>query len=137
MKHHLFFCVFCLFAFFSTLAQSAPYRVVFDLTSGDTSEHRTVLRWINGITSNNPDAQLQVVFYGKSLPMITQASTMKNEVAAALQNKNVSFKVCEASMKRQQVDKSQLLPGVTTVPDGIYEIVSKEQEGWGYIKVIH
>ena len=31
----------------------------------------------------------------------------------------------------------QLLPGVQTVPDGIYEIVSKQQEHWGYIKVMH
>ena len=30
--------------------------------------------------------------------------------------------------------KSQLLEGVGTVPDGIYEIISKQHQGWGYIK---
>jgi uncharacterized protein len=29
-----------------------------------------------------------------------------------------------------------LLPGVGTVPDGIYEIVAKQQDRWGYIKVV-
>jgi intracellular sulfur oxidation DsrE/DsrF family protein len=28
-----------------------------------------------------------------------------------------------------------MLPGVESVPDGIYEIVSKQQDHWGYIKV--
>ena len=40
-------------------------------------------------------------------------------------------------MKRYNYDKSQLLPGVEIVDDGIFEIISKEQEGWGYIKVAH
>ena len=40
-------------------------------------------------------------------------------------------------MVNQKLDKSQLLTGVQIVPDGIYEIVSKQQEGWGYIKVSH
>jgi hypothetical protein len=40
-------------------------------------------------------------------------------------------------MKSQKVDVSQLLPGVQTVPDGIYEIITKQKEGWGYIKASH
>ena len=40
-------------------------------------------------------------------------------------------------MKNQRVDKSQLLPNVGTVPDGIGEIVAKQTHGWGYIKAVH
>ena len=29
------------------------------------------------------------------------------------------------------------LTDANSVPDGIYEIVSKEQDHWGYIKVMH
>ena len=35
------------------------------------------------------------------------------------------------------VFKSQLLARVETVPDGIHELVEKQQEKWGYIKVGH
>ena len=41
------------------------------------------------------------------------------------------------TMKRNNIDQSQLVPGVEIVPDGIYEIISKQQQGWGYIKVGH
>ena len=39
-------------------------------------------------------------------------------------------------MKNQGVAESQLLPNVMTVPDGVGEIVSKQNQGWGYIKVV-
>jgi intracellular sulfur oxidation DsrE/DsrF family protein len=38
-------------------------------------------------------------------------------------------------MEHNNVDSSQLIPGVGIVPDGIYEIVKKQREGWGYIKI--
>ena len=44
---------------------------------------------------------------------------------------NVKFDVCAIAMKNQQVDKSQLLPEVQIVPDGIGEIVARQHAGWG------
>lgn len=114
-----------------------PNNIVFDLTSGDTAMHQTVIRWLNGIASAHPDAKLEVVLYGQSLPMVTKTkSVVEQPLQDVLRNKNVSFKVCEIAMKRHQLDKSQLLPGIETVPDGIYEIVAKQKEGWGYIKAV-
>jgi intracellular sulfur oxidation DsrE/DsrF family protein len=119
-----------------TMAQSNAYKVVFDITSGDTAAHRTVIRQMRGISQSRPDAQLEVAIYGNALPMVMKD---KSIIADAIQelssNKKASFKVCAATMKRHNVDKSRLLPGVDVVPDAIYEIVSKQQEGWGYIKV--
>jgi intracellular sulfur oxidation DsrE/DsrF family protein len=119
-----------------TMAQTAAYKVVFDITSGDTAAHRTVIRQMRGISQSRPDAQLEVAIYGNALPMVMKE---KSIIADAIQelstNKKASFKVCAATMKRHNVDKTQLLPGVDIVPDAIYEIVSKQHEGWGYIKV--
>jgi intracellular sulfur oxidation DsrE/DsrF family protein len=41
------------------------------------------------------------------------------------------------ALRNNNVDASQLLPGVEVVPDAIYELVSKQQDHWGYIKVMH
>ncbi|MCS3798407.1 DsrE family protein [Niastella sp. OAS944] len=118
------------------LAQT-PYKVVFDITSGDTAAYKTVIRQIKGISQSRPDAQLEVAIYGDALAM---AMKDKSIVADAIQdlssNKKASFKVCGATMKRHNVDKTQLLPGVDVVPDAIFEIVTKQHEGWGYIKVM-
>ncbi len=117
-------------------AQSKPYNVVFDLTTNDTATHQRVIRWINGIVASYPDAKIEVVFYGKALPMVeTDFSTVATDVKKLAGGKNVTFTVCEQAMKAHNVDKSMLLPGVKTVPDAIYELISKQADGFGYIKV--
>jgi intracellular sulfur oxidation DsrE/DsrF family protein len=115
-------------------AQKVPYNVVFDVTSGDTIVHRMVTRWVSEVLNADPSANIEVVFYAKSLDMITNKSTVSDSIARFVTLKNVKLKVCEVAMKNNKVDKSMLLPGVETVPDGIYEIVKKQHDGWGYIK---
>jgi intracellular sulfur oxidation DsrE/DsrF family protein len=115
-----------------------PYKVVFDLTSDDPLDQGAVLRWLREIASVNPQTEMEVVMYGRGLGLVVpERSTLVNDVKQAIGRPHVSFKVCEIAMKNQKVDKNQLLPNVLTVPDGIGEIVARQREGWGYIKVVH
>ena len=137
MKQYFFICLIALLAVTSGQAQSQvkDYKIVFDITSKDTNVHKAVIRWCNEIAAAYPDAKLEVVYYGQSLEMITLGkSVVANDVTRLANGKNVTFSVCSVAMKRWNIDKSQLLPGVTTVPDGIYEILQKQREGYGYIK---
>ena len=123
----------------AVVAMAQPnYKVVFDVTSQDTLDHKLAIRWANEVLKAEPTAQVEIVLFGKSLAMITQ---QKSVVAADLTklaaNKNASIKVCKVAMKANNVDITQLVSGVQTVPDGIYEIISKQRDGWGYIKVSH
>ncbi|OQP67107.1 hypothetical protein A3860_01740 [Niastella vici] len=119
-----------------TMAQSAAYKVIFDITTADTAAQKAVIRQIRGISQARPEAQLEVAIYSEALPMVMKD---KSIIADAIQeltaSKKASFKVCGMTMKRNNVDKSQLVAGVDVVPDAIYEIISKQHEGWGYIKV--
>jgi len=135
MKRIFFSTLFLLAIYHFANGQSVPYNVVFDVTSKDTLVHQMVIRWINEVTSMHPEANIEVVLYAKSLDMITKdKSVVTADVTKYAATKNVSFKVCEVAMKNNSVAKNQLIPGVKTVPDGIYEIISKQHDGWGYIK---
>ncbi len=137
MKKITFVLVLILFATLGK-AQEADYKVVFDFTSKDTINQQTLLREMSLIKQYNPEAKLEAVIYGQGISLVTNGvSNRSEEVARLSSQKDVSFKVCAMSMKRQNIDESQLLPGVGTVPDGIYEIISKQRDGWGYIKVAH
>lgn len=115
-----------------------PYRVAFDLTSRDSLEQKSVLRWLSEVSTSSPDAQMEVVMYGKGFELVMpERSAFIAQVREAMKNPNVSFKVCEIALKNNNVAKSQLLPGVETVPDAIHELVLKQQDNWGYIKVMH
>ena len=124
---------------FSAIAITArgqvPYNVVFDLTSSDTMVHKSVLRWLNGISSYKPDAKLEVVLYGQSLDMVRSGrSVVEEALKKVISNPNVMVKVCASAMKRQNVNASELIPGVEMVSDGIYQIITRQNQGWGYIK---
>lgn len=128
--------VLCLETVF-VLAQDSNYKVVFDMTSKDTVNQQSLIRQLSGIKESNANAQLEVVIYSQALPLVTKGSAQQQAVSKLISENNVSFKVCAATLKRYNIDKSQLVPGVEVVPDGIYEIVMKQKEGWGYIKVGH
>lgn len=136
-KNSMFIAVFVLLPAL-TMAQTTPYKVIFDITSGDTAAHKTVIRQMRSISQARPDAQLQVAIYGDALGMVMKdKSIIADAIQELTSSKKASFKVCGMTMKRHNADKSQLIAGVDIVPDAIYEIVTKQHEGWGYIKVAH
>lgn len=120
----------------SVLAQDVPYKVIFDLTSKDPATHQAVVRQARSILQARPDAQLEVAIYSEALPFVCkEKSTLQPELASLLKTGRITFKVCGETMKRKQVKPADLVDGVDVVPDAIYEIISRQKEGWGYIKV--
>ena len=137
MKNMLILSLWLLILHFSH-SQTKDYKVVFDLTSKDTSDQKNVIRWVNEISKADASAKLEVVLYGQSLDLIVKnKSPYPDQMTKLLSNKNVSFRVCAVAMKAHNIEKSMLFTRVQTVPDGIYEIITKQREGWGYIKVSH
>jgi hypothetical protein len=138
MKRLLVFLCLALPALVLAQAQDRSYRVVFDLTSRDTLDQKAVMRWVGEISKSNPEAQLEVVMYGKGFELVMpEKSAFLTEVNEAMKNPNVAFKVCQVALKNNNVDRGRILADARTVPDGIYEILMKQREGWGYIKVGH
>jgi uncharacterized protein len=123
---------------YAQTSQTQPYKVVFDLTSGDPIDQQAVLRWIKEVKDINPANEAAVVMYGRGLDLvIADKTTRAADIATAISDLHAEFRVCGIAMKNQKLEKSQLLPNVEIVPDGIGEIVGKQRSGWGYIKVGH
>jgi intracellular sulfur oxidation DsrE/DsrF family protein len=138
MKKHLFCIIMMLLMIGFIHAQTKDYRVVFDMSSRDTVNQQAIVREIGLITGANPDAKLEVVIYGQGLDLaIRDRSAQQSAVQKLIAEHKASFKVCAMTLARNRIDKDQLVSGVEIVPDGIYEIISKQREGWGYIKVGH
>lgn len=138
MKRALLVLALALGAVGFTRHKAHPYRVVFDLTSRDSLDQKAVLRWVREVTTASADADVEVVMYAKGFELVMpEKSPFIADVQAAIKNPHVSFKVCAVALKNNGVSATQLLPGVQTVPDGIREIVERQQDDWGYIKVVH
>jgi intracellular sulfur oxidation DsrE/DsrF family protein len=136
MKRYISSIIICLLAI--TFVNAQDYKVVFDMTSKDSVNQQALIRQLDYIKETNASSKLEVVIYGEGLGLILKdRSPLQSSITKLINSDHVSFKVCGATMKRNNIDKSQLIPGVEVVPDGIYEIITRQKEGWGYIKVAH
>lgn len=118
-----------------TIAQEKPIQVVFDVTSKNVAVHETTVRHIAFVSEAYKTSEFEVVIYSGALNMLLkEKSTKADEIANLIKKDNVTFVVCQGTMKRYKAKQSDLIDGVITVPDGILELVAKQAEGWGYIK---
>ena len=128
--------LFLMIGHMAGFSQKVPYRVIFDLTSKDPANYTAVLRQIKGIMQERPDAQLEVAMYSEGIDMVRKGNdAFAKDIEDLIGENKATFKVCAYTLKRKGIDPSELLPGGTVVPDAIYEIITRQREGWGYIKV--
>ena len=118
-----------------SFAQTKPVKIVFDVTSSNIKVHQSTIRHVKVMSDSYPDSKFEVVMYSGAMEMVLKDKSVVAEDLEMLAKKdNIDFVICEGTMKRHKIKDSQIIEGVRRVPDGILEIIKKQQEGWGYIK---
>lgn len=117
------------------LSQSRTHRVVFAITSPNQPDWQLTLGNIGNLKKGfaGEPVEVEVVAYGPGIAMVKKESAV-SEGIEALEKDGVTFVACENSMRRMQLTKADLIPGVGTVPSGVVEVVKKQEAGWSYIK---
>lgn len=119
----------------AVMAQNKKLKIVFDVTSSDTKVHESAVRHVKGMAKAYPGSEFEMVVYSGALPMMLKGqSTLKPEIEKLAKVSNVSLKVCEMALEKSGFTSQDLIDEVGTVPNGIIEIIEKQNEGWGYIK---
>jgi len=117
-----------------TTLQNPEHKIIFQLTSGDTTAHKQLMKQFNNILSVSPTTKIEVVCHGAGLDMLVSGKTIVEDKIKTLSEKGVVFNACEFSIKERKVDRSKIISVSGFVPAGILEIVSKQEQGWSYIK---
>ena len=136
MKYFLF--LFCLqLAAFTSSAQVNKHRVVWDLSSADTTVQGAVFRQINNARTEIPDLDIEVVFHGQAVFAVMKYSTQFASRIKIAKEKRVTLAVCNNSLRRLKIDPSQVSPMATVVPSAVAELIKKQTDGWSYLKASH
>jgi intracellular sulfur oxidation DsrE/DsrF family protein len=114
--------------------QKPEHKIIFQLTSGDTTAHKQLIKQFNNILSVSPTTKIEVVCHGLGLDMLVSGKTIVEDKIKQLAEKGVVFNACEFSIKERKVDRSKIISSAGFVPAGIIAIVSKQEQGWSYIK---
>lgn len=115
-------------------SEKKTHRIIFHLTSPDTTAYRALTIQLNNTLAHWPEAQLEVVAHNKGIAMLLKEKTNVQPEIATLKKRGVQFMACENTLKMQKLEKSQIISESGFVPVGIAEVVTKQEEGWAYIK---
>ncbi len=103
MKTYLLL-VFALLLSLNIYAQSKPVKILFDVSSSNVEVHQSTIRHVELMSETYPDSEFEVVVYGASMDMVlTEKSTVADNVKELAAKNNVSFVICEYTMKRKNV----------------------------------
>jgi intracellular sulfur oxidation DsrE/DsrF family protein len=128
--------VFLLLPFIAA-AQTASHRVVMQFSDSDSLSQASVTGQVKNIRAVWPDAKIEVVCHGPGLDLLVATKT---KAAAAVEEwikKGVVFAACQNTMQRRKVKPEDLLPTAAMVPSAMIELISKQEEGWAYVKGGH
>jgi intracellular sulfur oxidation DsrE/DsrF family protein len=115
-------------------SKESVHKIVFQLTTNDTMAHKSLMKQLSNITSVAPTTKIEVVCHGPGLDMLVTGKTIVQEKIKQLKAIGVDFVACEFSIKERNVPIEKIIPEAGFVKAGIIEIVTKQEQGWSYIK---
>lgn len=137
MQRKKLLTVFLLFLLAGTVlparAQTPAHKILFALTSGDAGDWNLTLGNVANLLKGMPTAEVEVVAYGPGINFVKKGSAAEAEIKE-LEQKHVHFMACHNSMVFLHLTPADLVEGVGVVPSGVVEVVTKQEEGWTYIK---
>ena len=110
------------------------HKIIFQITTEDTLAQKALMKQLNNILTLAPDTKLEVVCHGPGLNMLVSGKTIVQDKIQQMKKKGVEFVACEFSMSERNVSKDKIISDAGFVKGGIIEIVTKQEEGWSYIK---
>lgn len=115
------------------------HKVVFEVSIEGLEKWQGVLRNVENTRKElGAGTKIEVVTHGKGVGMLLAKTSADNaELKAKLDQLHadgVVFAACENTMKREKLEKKDLVELSTTVPSGVSEVVRKQAAGYAYIK---
>jgi uncharacterized protein len=125
---------FAIFAQNKKQPVDSVHKIVFQLSTGDTAVHRGLMRQLNNVLTAAPGTKIEVVCHGPGINMLMRENNMVLDKIQLFKTKGVTFKACENTLREKNIPKEKIIAEAAFVPSALIEIVTRQEEGWSYIK---
>ncbi len=79
------------------------------------------------------NVDIEIVAYGPGIGMLKFDSAVTSRVTEASKS-GIKVVACENTMHAQKLAKSDMNPNIDFVPAGVSELMTKQAEGWSYVR---
>jgi len=112
-----------------------PHKVVMQLTTGDTLAYKALMNQLGNMTKIwEGQVDIVVVIHNKGIKMMQKAESKVAEKVKNLTKKGVRFEVCEFTLQQMKINKEEILEDAVYTPYGLIEIVTRQEDGYKYLK---
>jgi len=121
-----------------TQAAESPavrHKVVFQVSDNDAAKWNLALNNIRNIQQDlgRENVDIELIAYGPGLNMLKLDSAVAGRVAETL-GSGAGVVACENTMRSQKLGKNELLPNIGFVKAGVTALMTRQQQGWAYIR---
>lgn len=110
-------------------------KTVVHLLSGDETERETALAIARNLLDDETDSidAVAVVVQAGGIDSVVTGADTEGRVRSLLDD-DVPFKACRNTLESNDLEESDLVEGVETVPEGAVEVTRLQTDGYAYIR---
>lgn len=110
-------------------------QTVFHLIAGDEDQQKTALTIAENLADDETAEMddIAVVAQADGIGPLTEGGAHSDTVAS-LAESGISFRACGNTLEMEDLDESELVDGVETVPSGAGELTRLQSDGYAYIR---
>ena len=110
-------------------------RVVIQVSDSDQGKWNLALNNAKNIQTDlgAANVDVEIVTYGPGIDMLKLDSPVGGRIGEA-STAGVKVIACENTMRGQKLTRADMLNGISYVPAGVVELMSRQQQGWAYIR---
>jgi intracellular sulfur oxidation DsrE/DsrF family protein len=117
------------------VAATQRARVVIQVSDSDQGKWNLALNNAKNIQTDlgAPNVDIEIVTYGPGIDMLKLDSPVGGRIGEAT-TAGVKVIACENTMRGQKLTRADMLNGIGYVPAGVIELMSRQEQGWAYIR---
>ena len=111
------------------------HKIVIQVSDNDPARWNLALNNAKNLQDDvgAANVDIEIVAYGPGIGMLKLESPAGSRVADAMKA-NVKVIACENTMRGQKLTRDDMLPALAYVPAGVTEIMTRQSEGWAYLR---
>ena len=111
------------------------HKIVIQVSDGDVAKWNLALNNAKNLQDDvgAANVDIEIVAYGPGIGMLKLDSPAATRISEAMKA-NVKVIACENTMRVQKLARDDMLPALSYVPAGVTEIMTKQSEGWAYLR---
>ncbi len=110
------------------------HKIVFQLASDDSLVHKGLMKQLNNVLTAAPNAKIEVVCHGPGIYMLIKDKNTVQDKIQEMKTRGIVFAACENTLKDRNISKDKVIAEAVIVPSALIEIITKQEQGWSYIK---